>query len=233
MSVGSQQGQATVETSLLLSLLVTICLLAVQLIWIFWQQHTLQVATSYALRTGAVANGNKAAMEATLVSLLSSTQMPKLAAQQQPDLSLALTAYAAERLKFMRLGELRIRRPNKTTQTTFAELRSGYRATGLARPRHLQQWSEISVDHAQARYAAAPDKAAWLAARQLEIEVFSCLPLQIPVAATLLAAVSQWWNQHPASHFCHTRQVLSSYPLWPLSHRLSGPMLSGFYASAS
>lgn len=233
MPVVSQQGQTTVETSLLLSLLVTISLLAVQLIWIFWQQHTLQVATSYALRTGAVANGNHAAMEATLVSLLSSTQMPKLASQQQPDLSLALTAYAAERLNFMRFGELRIRRPNAATQTSYAELRSGYRGKTFGRGRRLQQWSEISVDHAQARYAAAPDKAAWLAARQLEIEVFSCLPLRIPVAATVLAAVKQWWRQHPASHFCHARQVLSNYPLWPLSHRLSGPMLSGFYTSAS
>ncbi|MEX1221830.1 MAG: TadE/TadG family type IV pilus assembly protein [Idiomarina sp.] len=240
MSSTRQAGQATVETAVLLSLMLTLSLLALQLLWIFWQQHTLQVATSYAVRSGAIANGSHSAMSKTLVSLLSSTQMPELAADEQPDLALAMQAYATEWINFQRLGELRIIRPSKATQKAFAKRRVGYlnrhggRFQSRFRPaKGLQEWREISVDHARARYTAATDKPAWLAARQLEIEVVICMPLRLPVAATLLAAANNWWRKPAANHFCRARQMLSSDPLWPLSHRLSGPMLSGFYTLGS
>lgn len=240
MYLRRQAGQATVETALLLSLMLVISLLALQLLWIFWQQHTLQLATSYALRSGAIANGNHNDMSTTLVSLLSSTQMPKLAADEQPGLALAMRAYASEWVNFQRFGEVRILRPGKATQREFSEPRVGIQnrsaegfQPGLSHTKRLRKWTEISVDHARARYAAATDKPAWLAARQLEIEVVLCMPLQLPVAATLLAAVHNWWTEHPANHFCRVRQGLSSDPLWPLSHRLSGPMLSGFHTSGS
>lgn len=231
------QGQASVETLLLLPLLVFICLSVWQLLWLAWQAHTLQVASSYAARAGAIAHGDKGKMEATLVSYLTSTAMPIRAPDQKPDVLLATRLQLRQQLQFKQFGRLSIVSPSRAQQRKYQQPRLSYQGA-LGGGLWTRRWREIPVDHAQVRVStlAAPAVTDWLAARQLTIDVVWCVPLRVPFAGAVIAELATWFGQTAeqlaATRTCALRQALSTAPLWPLQHRVTTPMLSGFYTAS-
>jgi len=233
-------GQASVETLILLPLILFIGLAVWQLLWLAWQAHTLQVASSYAARAGAIANGSKGKMEATLVSYLSSTDLSLLTSEQRPNLMRASQQQLLQRVAFKRLGRLTIITPTRLQQQDYQQDRVRYQSS-LGGVLRAQRWQEIPVDHAAARLAKIAPKGddkvqAWLAARQLTIDVVWCVPLKVPIAGKTIAALATWFDQNAAqlaaTRTCALRQSFSQAPLWPLQHRLSTPMLSGFHTAS-
>src|SRR5690606_16866940 len=71
----------------------------------------------------------------------------------------------------------------------------------------LQQWvQEIAIDHVAARLHETQDADAWLAARQLQLEIWWCFPLEVPWVSGVLQQ-SRRWRNHPAQQFCQLREA--------------------------
>ncbi|KFZ31490.1 hypothetical protein IDSA_01885 [Pseudidiomarina salinarum] len=90
-----------------------------------------------------------------------------------------------------------------------------------------QQVTEIAIDHPLVRLAASDSPEQWLAARQLKLEIWWCQPLEVPLAAAVLAELSALIN-NPVQVFCAARAAALDKPLWGLRHSIEGPMLSGY-----
>ncbi len=217
-------GQVTVEAALMLPLFIWVVLALLQLIWIFWVQHTLAIAAQYAVRTGMVQHGAVAPMTRTLATAMVSVQPQWLQATdaeavQQELRQLAVQETAKQWLYAQVAARIQVLNPTATmfqeqAQTTY-DLRE-------------QRWvQEISIDHTPLRLAESVNPAAWVRARELEIEVWWCLPLEIPLVAEALQAARNLWR-HPAQRFCAVRETVVGKPLWALRANAAGPMQSGY-----
>ena len=204
-----QRGQAVIETTVLLPLVLLASLLVLQLVWISWWQLNLWTASNYALRSGAIQGLNSTAMRTSLAAGMAAVQ-PQLSnttTDDQSDYAQLLVALARSQL-WSRWGS-RI----ELLQPTKAQLE--------------QQGGVIALDHNSLRYRLSNDVKAYVAARTIELEIWWCMPLRVPLAAEALAALRQRWA-NPVQGFCQQRQVLSEAPLWGLRYRLQGPLLSDY-----
>lgn len=204
-----QRGQAVIETTILLPLVLLASLLMVQLVWISWWQLNLSTASNYALRSGAIQGLNSAAMRTSLAAGMAAVQ-PQLSStgnDDQSDYARLLVALGRSQL-WSRWGS-RI----EVLQPTKAQLK--------------QQGGVIALDHNGLRYQLSKDAKAYVAARTIELEIWWCMPLRVPLAAEALAALRQRWA-NPVQGFCQQRQALSQAPLWGLRYRLQGPLLSDY-----
>lgn len=223
---GNQRGVATIEAMLLTPFIIWMLLATLQLIWLFWAQHLLHNTSHYVLRAGQLQHGDLSAMRNVLATGMASTQLQWQAHQQdEPEAAnlreRAWRATVAALLHARLASSIQLHSPTVEAQGQFSEKRYDLRK---------QQWvTEIAVDHALARTENMDITDDWLAARQLDIEIWWCMPLQVP----FIAPVLQTWRQlfdSPAQRFCRLREGFVGKPLWPLISRRKGPMLSGFRA---
>ncbi|WP_417659663.1 TadE/TadG family type IV pilus assembly protein [Pseudidiomarina sp.] len=221
-----QRGVATIEAMLLTPLIFWMLLAALQLIWLFWAQHLLHNTSHYVLRAGQLQHGDLSAMRNVLATGMASTQLQWNVDQEDESEAANLRegawrATVATLLHARLASTIQLHSPTVKAQEQFNEQRYDLRK---------QQWvTEIAIDHALARTANMDVTDNWLAARQLDIEIWWCMPLQVP----LVAPVLQTWRQlfdSPAQRFCRLREALVGEPMWPLISRRTGPMLSGFRA---
>ncbi|WP_258240096.1 TadE/TadG family type IV pilus assembly protein [Pseudidiomarina homiensis] len=217
-----QKGQALVESLIVFPILLVTTLLVTQLLWIALAHATVQTATNYSARAGTINHGQRAVMERTFIVGMASlvpqwfTSLPPSTTERW---QAQLAATARQWARFQWAGKLQILRPTAQVLQEHAEQRYDLAS---------EQWvNELAVDHASLRLAEAADAKQWQAARTLEIEVWWCLRLQVPLAAALLAALKNA-NASAAQQFCHSRQMLSGQPLWALEHKVAYPLLSGY-----
>lgn len=216
-------GASTIEALIILPLVIWIALAGLQLLWIFWAQHTLHNTGHYVLRAGQVAGGSITNMTNVLATGMAATA-PQWFATDSDDShqrQAALQATTKMLLHARVAAQITRHSPTQTQAQQFAERR-------FSLPQ--QQWvQEIAVDHALGRTAilTADEQQQWLAARQLDIEIWWCLPLQVPMVAPALQSWRQWVDD-AAQRFCRSRELVLGQPLWPLVTRRKGPMLSGF-----
>lgn len=221
-----QRGAVTIEALILTPLIFWILLAALQLIWLFWAQHMLHNTSHYVLRAGQLQHGDLSAMRNALATGMASTRLQWQAHQEDKSEAANLRegawqATVAALLHARLASSIQLHSPTAQAQKQFNEQRYDLRK---------QQWvNEIAIDHALARTAGMDVTDDWLAARQLDIEIWWCMPLQVPFVAPVL----QTWRQlfdSPAQRFCRLREGFVGKPLWPLISRRKGPMLSGFRA---
>jgi hypothetical protein len=221
----TQVGASAVEATLLLPLALWLGLAALQLLWIFWAQQTLHNTGHYVLRSGQIGHAQESAMQNTLATGMSSVELQWYAEPLDDDhrqqRASAIRAAAKSMLHARLASQVIVHSPTDAEQARYREQR-------FSLPAH--EWiDEIAIDHAQARTSTLTPEATqlWLAARQLDIEIWWCLPLRVPLVAP---ALQSWWQlvDNPAQRFCRMREPLVGYPLWPLVTRRKGPMLSGF-----
>lgn len=221
-----QRGVATIEAMLLTPLIFWMLLAALQLIWLFWAQHLLHNTSHYVLRAGQLQHGDLSAMRNVLATGMASTQLQWHAHQQdEPEAANlrdgAWRATVAALLHARLASTIQLHSPTVRAQELFSERRYDLRK---------QQWvTEIAVDHALARTANMDATDDWLDARQLDIEIWWCMPLQVPLVAPALQTWRQFFES-PAQRFCRLREGFVGRPMWPLISRREGPMLSGFRA---
>lgn len=219
-----QLGVATIEAMLLTPLIFWMLLAALQLIWLFWAQHMLHNTSHYVLRAGQLQHGDLSTMRNVLATGMASTRLQWQSFNEEGSETANLRAGAwratASALLHARLAStIQLHSPTAQAQKRFNEQRYDLRK---------QQWvNEIAIDHALARTAGMELTDEWLAARQLDIEIWWCMPLQVPLVAPALQTWLQLFES-PAQRFCRVREVLVGKPLWPLISRRKGPMLSGF-----
>lgn len=217
------RGQALVETTLLLPLVLLAALLLLQLLWLAFVQYNLWLAASYTLRTGALQHGNEAAMERTLASAMAASRPVLLSDTAKPDgaaFRLLAARLTAEQLLHAKLAaRIRVDSPSAAQFEQFSETRFDLLLN--------RQVKEIAIDHPMVRLAASDNPQQWLAARQLKLEIWWCQPLQVPLAAAVLAELSTLLN-NPVQVFCAAREAALGKPLWGLRHTVEGPMLSGY-----
>lgn len=219
-------GTALVETLLILPLITWLILASIQLLWLFWAQHTLYNTSHYVLRAGQLQHGDNTKMTNVLASGMASTHLQWHTENSKPnDDELREHAWVAT-LKSMTHARLAakidVHSPNAAAIKTFLKPRYDLR---------LQQWvNELAIDHAAERMNQSDDKQAWLAARQLEIEIWWCFPLEVPFVAGALQSWRQLFGSE-SHRFCRLRESIIGKPLWPLITRRKGPMLSGFRVS--
>ena len=216
-------GASTVEALIILPLVIWIALAALQLLWIFWAQHTLHNTGHYVLRAGQVAGGSTTSMTNVLATGMAATELQWFATDPDDNYQRQAALQATTKMLLHAHVAAQITRHSPTTEQTqhYAERR-------FSLPQH--KWvQEIAVDHALGRTAALTVEAQqqWLAARQLDIEIWWCLPLQVPMVAPALQSWRQWVDD-AAQRFCRSRELVLGKPLWPLVTRRKGPMLSGF-----
>lgn len=209
LSVIGQRGQALIETTLMLPLVLFASLLVVQLLWISWWQYNLWTSSSYVLRTAAIQGVDERAMLNTLATSMTAVQ-PRLSRDSnQPagDYSQLLVAQTKSQLWAQWGAKIEVLQP---------------------RADQLQQHGGlIASDHPNLRYQASGDGVSYLAARTIELEIWWCMPLKVPLAGAVLAALRQPLG-HPVQGFCQTREVVHDAPLWGLRYRLKGPLLSDY-----
>lgn len=205
-----QAGQALIETAIMLPLVVLASLLMLQLLWIGWVQYNLFTASSYVLRTAALQSVNADAMRTTLAATMAAVQPHITTDKSSSNYPAVLRAVGKNLLWAQWASRIAVLQP------TAAQLHD---EDGL-----------IAVDHANLRYQASNDGAKFLAARTIELEIWWCMPLQVPLAAEALAALRQPLA-NPVQRFCQLRQGLSEAPLWGLRYRLQGPLLSPYQGS--
>lgn len=231
MRLVHKRGQATTELALALPVLFLVVFGGIQLCWIFWQQQHLNMVGSHVLREGTIEHGQKSLMERTLVKFMAGLKAPESDLVSQAErVTQAVAHYARQRLHFQLAGRLTILQPTSVSINAEQEQRFD--------PTSGKTWQEIPVDHATARLAESDQPEQWLAARQLEVEIIWCMPLQIPLASQMIQAAGQsWWavaqsgRDKAAWRFCQLRQAFFEHPLWPLYWRGSGTMLSGYKVS--
>ena len=217
-------GQALVESLIVMPVLLLTVLLLLQLVWIAFAHATVQTATNYSARAGAVNHGSRTAMERTFVAGMASL-VPQWFAQLPPATAerwqTQLAATARQWAHFQWAGKLQLHRP---TAAVFRE-QAEHRYDLVAQ----QQVQELAIDHASLRLAAASDPEQWQADRMLEIEIWWCMPLRIPLAAVVLVTLKNF-RASAAQQFCQSRQMLTGQPMWALEHRVTQPLLSGYRA---
>lgn len=209
LSVKRQHGQAVIETTIILPLVVLASLLMVQLIWIAWWQHNLVLASNYALRTGTINSLHSGAMRTTLAAGMTAVQ-PQLSAtgdQQEGNYRRLLSALLRSQLWSQWGARIEVIQPSRK----LLNVHDG----------------AIAVDHNGLRYQTSNDQPAYVAARTVELEIWWCMPLHVPLAADALAALRTPVG-HAVQRFCQQRQSLSEAPLWGLRYRLKGPLLSRY-----
>lgn len=212
LSVIYQRGQTVIETAIILPLVLLVSLLVMQLLWITWQQYTLWTASSYVLRTAALQSLNPDAMRNTLAAAMTAVQ-PQLAEPSDSEqIPYAQLAVALAKSQLWARWAARI----EVLQPTAQQLQA--------------QGGAILVDHNALRYQASDDSASYLAARTIELEIWWCMPLRVPMAAEALALLRRPLA-NPVQRFCLQRQSFSEAPLWGLRYRLTGPLLSPYRAS--
>ncbi|CAB0149551.1 hypothetical protein PSI9734_00115 [Pseudidiomarina piscicola] len=219
----SQSGQAAVEALIVLPVVVLTVLLVVQLLWLVFANATFRVAVSYSLRAGSINHGSRLAMERTLVAAMASLE-PVWFAGEAPEPSrfelrrMQLKVTAKQWLHYQLTGRLQVHRPTAETSREESE-----RRYDLTSARWLQ---ELAIDHARTRTSQA-DAQRWQRQRELDIEVWWCLPLEVPFAAQVLSQMKQWWGD-PAQRHCAVREQLLGRPMWALQRRLAAPLQSGY-----
>ncbi|MBY6063489.1 TadE/TadG family type IV pilus assembly protein [Pseudidiomarina sediminum] len=213
-----QRGQALVESAVVMPVLILMVLLAVQLIWLVFAQSTFRGAVSYALRAGALHHGDERIMARTLVVGMASLQPVTLASltpEREELWQAQLQSSLQQWLHFQWAGKLTTLAPTEQVLAAQAETRYDL---------ELAQWvHELAVDHPALRFNATTQQQR----PQLAIEVWWCLPLEVPLAAQVLVALRSWL-QSPAQRFCKLREEVVGRPLWALEQRLEGPLLSGY-----
>lgn len=221
----SVQGQAAVETLIVLPVVILSVLLVVQLLWLVFASATFRVAVSYSLRAGSINHGSMDSMERTLVAAMASLQ-PLLAEGAKPGAEPSagriaqaqLKATAKQWLHYQLSGRLQVHRPAPEVLKQQVERRYDLVTASWV--------NELAVDHANVRLQGKNGEL-WQQQRQLEIEVWWCLPLEVPLAAQVLTGLRQWWAS-PAQRHCRLRENLVGRPLWALQQRLSAPLQSGY-----
>ncbi len=197
-------------------------LMLLQLLWIAFAHATVQTATNYSARAGALNHGSPALMEKTFVAGMASlvpqwfTQLPPKTTERW---QAQLAATARQWAHFQWAGKLQLHRPTAAVFREHAELRYDLVSQ--------QQVRELAVDHATLRLAAASDPEQWQTDRMLEIEIWWCMPLRVPLAAAVLVALKNV-RASAAQQFCQSRQMLTGQPMWALEHRVTQPLLSGY-----
>ncbi|MDV6316836.1 pilus assembly protein [Idiomarina sp. HP20-50] len=211
-----QSGQASLELLIVWPIIVVSIFTFVQALFIWWAQQTLTMANQYAVRAGSLNHGRNSAMVNTLVSGMAALK-PQLDTDNK--ILAAAESIAEQRLHFAQFGRLKILSPTAEDFRQFAAWRwDEDKQTDVL---------EISVDHYHAR-AAENTARQWHKARILVIETYWCLPLDIPVAAELLAATQRLVSGSGAANYCASRGVLYDRPLWGLSNTAQHAMLSGY-----
>ncbi|MEA3587469.1 hypothetical protein J6I75_03805 [Pseudidiomarina sp. 1APP75-27a] len=224
-SARGRQGQAAVETLVALPVLILTVLLVVQVLWLVFANATFRVAVSYSLRAGTINHGSINAMERTLVAAMASLQplLPEGAGREQgPSRNqlrrAQLAATARQWLHYQLTGRLQIHGPTEAVLREHSERRFDLM---------IDDWvNELPVDYASARIQDT-DAVVWEQQRQLDIEVWWCLPLEVPLAAQVLMQLRRWWTS-PAQRHCRLREELTGRPLWAMQQRLAAPLLSGY-----
>lgn len=219
-----QNGQAVVETLIALPVILITLLLVIQLLWLVFASATFRVAVGYSLRAGSINHGSLVAMERTLVAGMASLQpaVPVAVNGDEPSKSdlqgAQLKVTAQQWLHFQLSGKIKVHQPSADVLNTQVERR--YDLVN-------ETWiNELAVDHALVRMQTV-DPERWQEQRQLEIEVWWCLPLEVPLAAQVLAELRQWWTSAAQAH-CRLREEVVGRPLWALQQRLSTPLQSGY-----
>ncbi len=211
-----------VEAVLILPLVAWLVLAALQLVWIFWAQQLLANTSHYVLRAGQLHHGDMAMMRQVLATGMAATQVNTSGAALNAEESVREHVWraTAQALLHSRLAaQIRILTPTAQQTQTYSERRYDLR---------LQQWvQEIAIDHVAARLHETQDADAWLAARQLQLEIWWCFPLEVPWVSGVLQQ-SRRWRNHPAQQFCQLREAAVGKPLWPLIVQRQGPMQSGY-----
>jgi hypothetical protein len=202
-------GQALIETAIILPLVVLASLLLVQLLWMSWVNYNLWTASSYVLRTAALHSLDSDSMRTTLAATMAAVQ-PQLSMETN-------SASSSYRQVLLALGKSQLR----------SQWASRIEVLQPSREQLRDQGGVIAVDHNGLRFHASNDQAGYVAARTIELEIWWCMPLQVPLAAEALAALRQALA-HPVQRFCQQRQSLSKAPLWGLRYRLQGPLLSTY-----
>jgi hypothetical protein len=208
--VTRQHGQALIETAIMLPLVLLASLLMLQLLWLSWVQYNLATASSYVLRTAALQSLNADAMRSTLASAMAAVQ-PQLdsnADSHDSNYPQLLRAVAASQLRSYWAAHIEVLQPSAE------QLRD--------------EGGVVAVDHNALRYRASADRTRYVAARTIELEIWWCMPLQVPWAAEAMAALRRALA-NPVQRFCQQRQVWSDAPLWGLRYRLQGPLLSNYH----
>lgn len=221
--VRSVQGQALIETTLILPLVLLTVLLMLQLLWLLFVQYNLWLAASYTLRTGALQHGSESAMKQTLAVAMTATRPVLLEDTSEVDARefrlLAARLSAEQMLHTAIAARITVKAPTTEQFERFSETRFDLVLN--------QEVKEIAIDHPQVRMAATDNPQEWLAARQLKLELWWCQPLEVPLAATILAELRTLVN-NPVQLFCAAREAVVGKPLWGLRHEIEGPMLSGY-----
>ncbi|RUO61943.1 hypothetical protein [Pseudidiomarina insulisalsae] len=219
------RGQAMVETLVLLPVILLGVLLVVQLIWLLFATATFRVAVSYSVRAGSLNHGERAIMERTLTAAMASLelQFPGATEPQALELQkLALLASARQWLHFQLTGKLQVHRPKAQVMAAEAERRYDLKQ---------QRWvHELAVDHPHTRMAASNDPATWQQQRMLDVEVWWCLPLQVPLANRVVAELKNQFASAAQRH-CWLRGQIQGKQYWALEQRLALPLLSGYRQS--
>ncbi|MAD54838.1 MULTISPECIES: TadE/TadG family type IV pilus assembly protein [unclassified Idiomarina] len=206
-----QQGQSLVEAVMVLPLMLLFGLLLAQLLYLWWAQQTLFVASQYAARVGAINHGEKQPMRVILAATMASLVPKDKDIESWQNI---LKSVAAQQLHGLKFANIEVIQP---TDEMFSQFKERYYDS------EAQQWiEEIPVDHYWARRRAADDEDAFVAATTLKIKVTWCLELKVPLADRVLAALA------PSSARCQLAQQVTGDSFWPLTATAEHRMLSGY-----
>lgn len=204
-----QQAQALTEFIIIWPVLLLALCMVLQLFLLWWAQQTLDTASQYAVRAGAINHGQQAKMEMTLSAVMAGIK-PQLG--QDSPVAAAAEAIARQRLHFAVYGKLERLTPTKEHIETFSRRRWDPDSSGFV--------NEIAVDHYRARQDKNSDPE-WAAARRLKITTEWCFDLQIPFAAEFLGLIARERGQCLIGNS-------ASRPQWRLTSAAEHELLSGF-----
>ncbi|MGM0524961.1 MAG: TadE/TadG family type IV pilus assembly protein [Pseudomonadota bacterium] len=204
-----QQAQALTEFIIIWPVLLLALCMVLQLFLLWWAQQTLDTASQYAVRAGAINHGQQAKMEMTLSAVMAGTK-PQLG--QDSPVAAAAEAIARQRLHFAIYGKLERLTPTRAHIEKFSQRRWDPDSGGYV--------NEIAVDHYHARLEKNSDPE-WVEARRLKISTEWCFDLQIPLAAEFLGLIARERGQCLIGN-------LASRPQWPLTNAAEHELLSGF-----
>ncbi len=206
-----QSGQSLVEAVVVLPFMLLFGLLLAQLLYLWWAQQTLFVATQYAARVGAINHGEKRPMRVILAATMASLVPKDKDIERWQNI---LKSVAAQQLHGLQFAEINIKQPTDEMLSRFKE---------RIYDQDVQAWiEEIPVDHYWARRQAADDEDAYVAATTLKIEVTWCLALKVPLAERVL------WELAPPSARCQLANKVTGGYYWPLTATAEHRMLSGY-----
>ncbi|PYE35286.1 hypothetical protein DFP83_101161 [Idiomarina fontislapidosi] len=206
-----QSGQSLVEAVVVLPFMLLFGLLLAQLLYLWWAQQTLFVATQYAARVGAINHGEKRPMRVILAATMASLAPKDKDIESWQNM---LKSVAAQQLHGLQFAEISIKQPTDEMFSLFKERFYDQEA---------QTWiEEIPVDHYWARRQAAEDEEAYVAATTLKIEVTWCLALKVPLADRVLSELA------PFSARCEMANQMTGDNYWPLTATAEHRMLSGY-----